>query len=166
MKEEMRATRKAFRDVVRRAREEQRDKRRARKSRRRFAQARSEEDKARKTALDEHMENLSLDGPNLRPPARSQTMPIARTTLAQRPVRSETSSEMSVPGVIHTPSSALQASAPNPPAEAPDKKAKLRGLLKSRDAKKQQKSSGPEKGPAGTQGETSKKPSKKDPGTS
>lgn len=156
LKEELRATKKAFRDVVRRAREEQRDKRRARKTRRRLQARRSEENSSGEAALDGRVQKLSLDG-SIRPPARSQTMPISQAALPQRPVRSETSSEMSVAGVIHTPSSASQASALDAPAEAPDKKGRLKGLLKSRKEKKQQKSS---------EGESSKKSSKKDLGDS
>lgn len=146
MKEERRATRKAFRDVVRRAREEQRERRRARKIQRRLAQARSEEDGAREVALHGRMETLTLDESNRRLPARSQTMPITQVAPARRPVRSETSSEMSVPGATHTPSSAAQASMHDPPAEAPDRKAKFKAMLKIRHGKKQQKSSGAEKG--------------------
>lgn len=64
---------------------------------------------------------------------------------------------MSVAGVIHTPSSASQASGFDSPAEVPDKKGRLKGLLKSRKEKKQQKAS---------EAESSKKSSKKDPGDS
>lgn len=152
MKEERRATRKAFRDVVRRAREEQRERRRARKVQRRLAQAQSEE-----VALHERMETFALDESNRRPPARSQTMPITQVAPARRPVRSETSSEMSVPGANNTPSSASQASVHDPPAETPDRKAKFKAMLKIRQGKKQPNSSDADKG----DGEG---PSKKDPG--
>lgn len=159
LKQEMRATKKAFRDVVRRAREEQRDRRRAKKHRRRRAQAgRSEEGATGDMALDGRMQELSLDGSSPRLPARSQTMPISQAAHPQHPVRSETSSEMGVAGVIHSPSSASRASALDPSAEAPDKKGKLKGLLtSSRKDKKQPKAS---------EGESSKKAPKKDPSDS
>lgn len=138
MKEEMRATRKAFRDVVRRAREEQRDKRRARKNR--LRQRTAPENKSKdEILLDGRMANLALEDPIIRPPARSQTEPVAQALRAQRaPLRSDTSSEVSVPGAINTPSSASQTSVQGTP-EVPDKKSKLKQMLKSRNAKKQQK---------------------------
>lgn len=157
MKEERRATRKAFRDAVRRAREEQRERRRARKVQRQLAHARSEEDGGG-IALHGGMERLALDESSRRLPARSQTMPLTQAAPARRPVRSETSSELSVPGAIHTPSSASQASVHDSPVETPDRKAKFKAMLKIRQDKKQ-KSSGVEK----SDGESSKGPSKKDP---
>lgn len=159
LKQEMRATKKAFRDVVRRAREEQRDRRRAKKHRRRRVQAhRSEEGATGEMALDGRMQGLSLDGPSLRPPARSQTMPISQAALPQHPARSETSSEMSAAGVIHTPSPASRASTLDSSAEVPDKKGKLKGLLKSSRKEKKQ--------PEASEGESSKKAPKKGPGDS
>ena len=138
MKEEMRATRKAFRDVVRRAREEQRDKRRARKNR--LRQRPPPENKPKdEILLDGQMANLALEDPTFRPPARSQTEPVVQAFRPQRaPLRSDASSEISVPGAINTPSSASQTSV-HGPAEVPDKKSKLKQMLKSRNAKKQQK---------------------------
>lgn len=152
MKDELRATKKAFREVVRRAREEQRDKRRARKNRRRHAQRRSEEGKPRDMVTG-WMQNLSIDNDsNLRPPVRSQTMPVAQAAQAPRPMRSETSSEMSVAGVIQTPSSASQASLVDSSGDVHNKKGKLKSMLKSRKARTQQKDS---------EGESSKKASRK-----
>ncbi|KAJ5212582.1 uncharacterized protein N7498_004228 [Penicillium cinerascens] len=138
MKEEMRATRKAFRDVARRAREEQRDKRRARKNR--LRQRPPPESKPEdEILLDGRMANLALEDTTFRPPARSRTEPVVQAFRPQRTLlRSGASSEISVPGAINTPSSASQTSVYGP-AEVPDKKSKLKQMLKSRNAKKQQK---------------------------
>lgn len=179
MKEEMRATKKAFRDVVRRAREEQRDQRRARKNRRRHARAplSGEDDKITDQApLNRQMDHLALDDSAPRPVARSHTEPVAQAfnpPPQRAPVRSETSSEMSVPGVVHA-SSASQTSAHELPAEVPDKKTKFRQLLRSRNAKKQQQPQQPQQpqrsGTGATSAdvdvETRKVAPKKDPGGS
>lgn len=139
MKEEMRATRKAFRDVVRRARDEQRDKRRARKNRLRHARPQPESRPKNEILLDERMAALTVEEPIFRPPARSQTEPVSQPYRPQRALRSDASSEVSVPGAIHTPSSASLTSVHDSPAEVPDKKSKLKQMLKSRNVKKQQK---------------------------
>jgi len=140
MKEEMRATRKAFRDIVRRAREEQRDKRRARKNRLRHVRPASENNKPEdEILLDGRMANLALGG-TIFPPAQSQKEPMAQAFRPQHtPLRSDASSEVSVPGAINTPSSVSQTSLHDSPVVAPDKKSKLKQMLKSRNAKKQQK---------------------------
>lgn len=149
MKEELRVTKKAFREVVRRAREEQRDKRRARKHRRRHAKARkSEEAKSRET-MPGRMQNLSIDDTDSNI-VRSQTMPAVQAAQVHHPIRSETNSELNVPGVIQTPST--QANLGDSSAEGPEKKAKLKSMLKPRKVQKQQKDS---------EGESSKKASKK-----
>lgn len=140
MKEELRATRKAFRDVLRRARDEQRNKRRARKNRLRHARPQPESKPRDEARLDGQMAALAVEEPAFRPPARSHTEP---TSQAHRPppapLRSDASSEVSVPGAIGTPSSASLTSANDSPAGVPYKKSKLKQMLKSTNAKKQQK---------------------------
>ncbi|KAJ5131828.1 hypothetical protein N7448_005986 [Penicillium atrosanguineum] len=142
MKEEMRATKKAFRDVIRRARDEQRDKRRARKNRLRHtrAQPQPESKPQDEILLDGRMAALAVEEPTFRPPARSHTEPISQAHRPQpAPLRSDASSEVSVPGAIKTPLSASMINAHGSPAGVPDKKSKLKQMLKSRNIKKQQK---------------------------
>ncbi|KAJ6131127.1 hypothetical protein N7523_001587 [Penicillium sp. IBT 18751x] len=140
MKEEMRATKKAFRDVVRRARDEQRDKRRARKNRLRHARPQPENKPRDEVLLDGQMASLAVEEPTFCPPARSQTEPISQAHRPQpAPLRSDASSEVSVAGAIKTPSTVSLNSAHGSQAGTPDKKSKLKQILKSRTTKKQQK---------------------------
>ena len=140
MKEEMRATRKAFRDVVRRARDEQRDKRRARKNRLRHARPQPESKPRDEVLLDGRMAALAVEELTFHPPARSHTEPIFQAHRPQpAPLRSDASSEVSVPGAIQTSTSASLPNARDSPTVVPDKKSKLKQMLKSRNAKKQQK---------------------------
>ena len=161
MKEEMRATRKAFRDVTRRAREEQREKRRARRNRRR--QTRPDD-----TSLNGHMGNLALQDSATRP-ARVHSEPLSQVPQPQAtqhtppvgPMRSQTatSSDFSVSSARNTPSSASQASTPDSTAEVPDRRTRIKDILKSRNAKKQQQSRAAENAP--TSAARDGKPSKK-----
>lgn len=160
MKEEIRATKKAFRDIVRRARDEQRDRRRAKWNRRRQALASAETNAKYKTSLDNRMGNLALaDTPNS-PPVRAQTEP-ASLQVPQRnlPVRPNPSSDLSIQGTLNTASSASQSqsSVNEFPTELPGRKARpqdrFKEMLKPRSAKKQHKPSDSKDG----------KDSKKDP---
>ncbi|KAJ5226900.1 uncharacterized protein N7469_006906 [Penicillium citrinum] len=134
MKEEMRATRKAFRDIVKRAREEQRARRRVKRSRRHHAPV----DKKIKTsgqeqlALDGSLKELSLD---------ESSKPIAKPQPQRQPVRSEASSEFNRSN-LHTPSSS-QASVreSGPQVEQSDKKksgtpSRIKDILKPRGKKR------------------------------
>lgn len=137
-KEEMRATRKAFRDVVRRAREEQRARRRVKRNRRRHGPLQVD-DKAKASAkdqlaLDGSLKNMSLNESSTPPP------PIAQPQPQRAPMRSETSSEFSRSN-MHTPSSVSQASVHEPAAEDPDKKkgvtsSRIKEMLKPRGKKR------------------------------
>jgi hypothetical protein len=137
MKEEMRATRKAFRDVVKRAREEQRARRRVKRNRRRHGPAQADEKakasaKDQLAALDGKLKNVSLDD--------SPAPPLAQPQPQRFPVRSETSSEFNRSN-LHTPSSASQASVHETPAEVPDKKkggtpSRIKDILKPRSKKR------------------------------
>ncbi|KAJ5099034.1 hypothetical protein N7532_006035 [Penicillium argentinense] len=137
MKEEMRATRKAFRDVVRRARDEQRARRRVKRNRRRHGP--QTDDKAKEQlALDGSMKNLAL---NHSTPAiaHTQTMPVAQPQPQRVPMRSETSSEFSGRSNMNTPSSVSQASVHELPADSSDKKPKsgrIKDMLKPRSKKR------------------------------
>lgn len=123
--------------------------------------------------LNWQMDNLALDGSAPRPLTRSRTEPVAQAFNPPplwAPVCSETSSEMSVPGVGNA-SSASRTSAHELPAEVPDKKTKFKQLLTSRNAKKQQHPQQPQRSSAGAtsadvDAETGKIPPKKDPGDS
>ncbi|KAK5791185.1 hypothetical protein VI817_006494 [Penicillium citrinum] len=134
MKEEMRATRKAFRDIVKRAREEQRARRRVKRSRRHHAPV----DEKIKTsgqeqlALDGSLKELSLD---------ESFKPIAKPQPQRQPVRSEASSEFNRSN-LHTPSSS-QASVheSGPQVEQSDKKksgtpSRIKDILKPRGKKR------------------------------
>ncbi|KAJ5160486.1 uncharacterized protein N7482_007490 [Penicillium canariense] len=155
MKEEMRATKKAFRDVVRRARDEQRERKRAKWNRRRQARSQragADEKVKEQVSLDGRMGNLSLGNtPNPRP-VRTQTELVSKPPQWAVPVRSDASSAPSAQG-IRPPSSAPQSS------ELPGRKAKpqtrFKEMLKPRNAKKQQKPDSDTK---------NGKDSKKDPG--
>jgi hypothetical protein len=162
MKEEMRATKKAFRDIVRRARDEQRDRRRAKWNHRRQALASAENNAKDNTSLDNRMGNLALaDTPNPLP-VRSQTEPVS-SQMPQRslPSRPNLSSDVSAQGTVNTSSSASQPQSQSSvnefSAELPGRKARpqdrFKEMLKPRSAKKQHKPSDSKDG----------KDSKKDP---
>ncbi|KAJ6006396.1 hypothetical protein N7451_004340 [Penicillium sp. IBT 35674x] len=154
-KEEHRATKKAFRDVVRRAREEHHNLRRVHKNHRRHGHSLGHgrhhwsTDSSKKKdegALAGRMENLALDESQQAPP-RAQTAPIIQTSYPNSkisPVRADTSSGTSTPG-SNTPSSS-QASMQGFPSELPGRKGKsapqtrLRDKLKPRLSKKLQQS--------------------------
>lgn len=149
MKEEMRATRKAFRDVVRRSREEQREKRRARRNRRRQARPGwPEQDVTKDDApLNGRLGNLTLQDSAARP-ARVHSVPVSQATHFQQAQRfqpgtpprshSATNSEFSVSSVRTTPSSTAQANTHDSPADVPDRRTRIKEMLKPRNAKKQQ----------------------------
>lgn len=147
MKEEMRATKQAFRDIVRRARNEQRDRKRAKWNRRRKALASAENKAKDKTSLDGRMGNLALgdgDTPNP-PPVRSQTAPVSSPGPQRSvPVRSNASSDLSAQGTVNPLSTASQSSVNEVPSELSGRKARpqdrFKEMLKPRSAKKQQKS--------------------------
>ncbi|KAJ5587817.1 uncharacterized protein N7459_003582 [Penicillium hispanicum] len=138
LKEEMRATRKAFREVSRRARDEQRDKTRRRNRRRHGQPGRpGDQDKA---SLDGRLKNLTVDDSAATARTHAQTTPAARDAQPRTrltPVQSEVSSVNSGPGTMHAPA-ALRASPHDLPADAPDRKTRLKEMLKPRNAKKQQ----------------------------
>lgn len=146
MKEEMRATRKAFRDIVRRARDEQRDRKRAKRNRRRQALASAENKAKDKASVETRMGNLSLgDTPNPRP-IRVQTEPVLSQPSQQNvPARLNASSDLSAQSAVNTASSASQSSVNEFPTELPGRKARpqdrFKEMLKPRSAKKQQKPS-------------------------
>ncbi|KAJ6036158.1 hypothetical protein N7540_000437 [Penicillium herquei] len=148
MKEELRATRKAFREVVRRAREEQYESRRARKKRQRKEGKNKSVDKGYdmskdQVALDQRLSSLSLGQQQTSHPVRAQTDPAGYNYSAHpAPVRADTSSVISSASSIHARSSS-QTSTTEPPAEGTDRKSlsgaqRLRDKLKSRSTKKQQ----------------------------
>jgi hypothetical protein len=147
MKEEMRATKQAFRDTVRRARNEQRDRKRAKWNRRRKALASAENKAKDKTSLDGRMGNLALgdgDTPNPRP-VRSQTAPVSSPGPQRSvPVRSNASSDLSAQGTVNPLSTASQSSVNGVSSELSGRKARpqdrFKEMLKPRSAKKQQKS--------------------------
>lgn len=148
MKEEMRATKKAFRDIVRRARDEQRDRKRAKWNRRRQALASAENNAKDKTSLDNRMGNLAL-ADSLNPSqVRAQTEP-ASFQMPQRklPARPNPSLDVNAQGTVNTPSSASQSqsSVNEFPTELPGRKARtqdrFKEMLKPRSAKKQHKPS-------------------------
>lgn len=136
MKEEMRATRKAFRDVVKRAREEQRTRRRVKRNRRRHGPVQADENaKAsandQQVSLDGKLNNVSLDD--------SPAPPLAQPQPQRFPVRSETSSEFNRSN-LHTPSSS-QASMHETQADTPDKKksggpSRIKDILNPRSKKR------------------------------
>lgn len=147
MKEEMRATRKAFRDVVRRAREEQRDKRRARRTRRRQAQPGRPEQPADDAQLDGRLGNLTLQDSAVRP-ARVHSVPVSQASHSQHAQRSQpvalpprshsaTNSEFSISSARTMPPSTVQASTQSA-ADVPDRRTRIKEMLKPRNAKKQQ----------------------------
>jgi hypothetical protein len=160
MKEEMRTTKKAFRDIVRRARDEQRDRRRAKRNRRRQALASAENNAKDNPSLDSRMGNLALvDSQNPRP-VRAQTEPVpSHAPQRSVPARSNAGSDLSAQGTVNTPSpsSQSQSSVNEFPAELPGRKARpqdrFKEMLKPRSAKKQHKPSDSKDG----------KDSKKDP---
>lgn len=139
MKEEMRATRKAFRDVVKRAREEQRARRRVKRNRRRHGPGQADEKakagaKDQQAVLDGSMKNVSLDD--------SPAPPIAHPRPQRFPVRSETSSEFNRSN-LHTPSSS-QASVHETQTDTSDKKksgapSRIKDMLKSRKKRDEDK---------------------------
>lgn len=135
MKEEMRATRKAFRDIVKRAREEQRARRRVKRSRRRHAPV---DEKAK---ANSGKEQLALDGSLKELSLNESSKPIAKPQPQRQPVRSETSSELNRSN-LHTPSSS-QASVHEPgnQVEQSDKKksgtqSRIKDILKPRGKKR------------------------------
>lgn len=153
-KEEYGATKKAFREVVRRAREEHHSLRRAQKNHRRLDHSLGHgkhhwsmhSSKKDQGALTERMENLALNASQKAPP-RAQTAPVIQTSYPVSrvpPMRADTSSGTSTPG-SNTPSSS-QASMKGFPNELPDRKGKsapqtrLRDKLKPRLSKKQPQS--------------------------
>lgn len=145
MKEEMRATRKAFRDVVKRAREEQRARRRVKRNRRRHGP----DDKAKYSAkdaqlgLDGSLKNLSLENSYSSNTPTTIVQPKPQRVPQPQPQRSGTSSELSRNN-LHTPSlsSASQASLHDTPTtESTDKKkggtqSRIKDILKPRGKKR------------------------------
>ncbi|KAJ5151900.1 hypothetical protein N7492_010195 [Penicillium capsulatum] len=151
MKEEMRATRKAFRDVVRRAREEQREKRRARRSRRRQARPGWSEQNAAKEngPLNARLGNLNLQDSAARP-ARVYSDPVSPAPHPQQaqpfqpaaPGRSHTSTNLEIggPNARNTASQASPAPTITSSADVSDRRTRIKEMLKPRTAKKQQQS--------------------------
>jgi hypothetical protein len=160
MKEEMRATRKAFRDIVRRARDEQRDRKKAKRNRRRLVLANAENQAKDKASLEARMGNMALGDDASSRPVRVQTETVPsqppRRNVSARP---DTSSDLSAQSAVNTASSASQTSVNEVPTESPGRKARpqdrFKEMLKPRSAKKQQKPSSDSK---------DGKDSKKEPG--
>ncbi|KAJ5660100.1 hypothetical protein N7507_006551 [Penicillium longicatenatum] len=156
-KEEHRATKKAFREVVRRAREEHHSLRRVHKNHRRHGHGHGHDhgrhhwsmDSMKKKdqgALTGRMENLALNGSH-QAPLRAQTAPVVQTSSPASgipPMRVDTSSGANTPG-SNTHSSS-QSSMHGFLNELPDRKGKsapqtrLRDKLKPRISKKAQQS--------------------------
>jgi hypothetical protein len=132
-KEEMRATKKAFRDVLRRARDEQRERRRTK--RRQVRQARANDgDKAKQTynrPLDQQLQSLRLDNP-------SQT--VNQPQLAA-PHGSNVGSELASGQSSISRTSTLDLASPgsvgSKEGKPSDTSSRLKDMLKSRKAKKQ-----------------------------
>lgn len=115
IKEEMRATKKAFRDVLRRAREEQREQRRNKRLRRRQqqqrlqelqreaeAEAQAEAARSREVSLEQRLENLDLEKAK-----KHESQPTVRSSASfPSTARSISSSEASDISSISTPSTA------------------------------------------------------------
>ena len=94
MKEEMKATKRAFRDIYRRARDEQREKRKARRNRRRQAQKlqkkQQKNQSAQEPSLERRMEDLELG-------VRGDGQPVGQSASRQRsPSASSAASEVSI----------------------------------------------------------------------
>ncbi|KAJ5086407.1 hypothetical protein NUU61_007714 [Penicillium alfredii] len=170
MKEEMRATRKAFRDVLRRAREEQREQRRARRNRRRLER----QNTAEEPPLDRRMGQLALENPQ-RPlptlePASRTSHPQGPSALPAASGPSDASSDFSA--APSTSGSASQSSMHDPQAgSAADKKGKpldapgrFREMLKQRKAKKQQQQQQPSDPASDAETQNNKATTKKEPG--
>ena len=135
MKDELRATKKAFREVVRRARQEQHEAKKARKARRRQLKNKSVDSGP---VLAQRMDTLTLNQPQPVQPARIQTQPTSQGySFPPPPGRAETGSVISSVG-SHTPTSS-QASMHELPAEAPDRKGKSGMQKKLRDKLKRGK---------------------------
>jgi hypothetical protein len=141
LKEEMRATKKAFRDVLRRARDEQRERRRTK--RRQLRQARVGNTKqSHDRPLDQQFGTLRLDDP------RSNQSPMSRpVTQAQPNLVSSISSNVGSEAALSQPSisttSTQDLASPSGSgtsvknAKQSDTSSRLKGMLKSRKAKKQ-----------------------------
>ncbi|KAJ5248793.1 hypothetical protein N7468_000244 [Penicillium chermesinum] len=131
MKDEMRATRKAFREVVRRAREEQRDKRRNHKHRYRQSQGlHSADENETGESLAGNLNQLSLSGqPNLQ---TSESRPIAQSQFPA-PSQMPHGPQNAVPGSSNTPSVSSLQSHNTSAVELPDRKAKTGGKTRLRD---------------------------------
>ncbi|KAJ5113092.1 hypothetical protein N7456_001626 [Penicillium angulare] len=147
LKVELRATKKAFREVVRRARQEQHDAKRSRRNRRRQEKNKkfTDGDKKDPDTLIGPTENLTLNPSKSTHTTRAQTDPLSQTPIFpfKKPVRAETSSSISSASSIYTPASS-QASTHDRPGELPERKGKLgtqtrlRDKLKGRSKKAQE----------------------------
>ncbi|KAJ5762021.1 uncharacterized protein N7511_005403 [Penicillium nucicola] len=137
MKDEMRATKKVFKDVLRRAREEQRERRRL--HRRQVRQARASEGDQPKNdqPLEQQLGILRLDGTPVVP--RPATTPAQPTQVAASNASIASFESESNPPSMLRASTQDFATGTNKKTKPTDTSSRIKDLLKSRKAKKKQK---------------------------